>query len=176
MSGHSKWSNIKRKKEAEDAKKGKLFTKLVKDIIVAARDGESDPATNPTLRSAIERARAESLPKSNIERAIAKGSGSGGGGAVEVTYEGYGPGGVGFLVKCLTDNTNRTVSEVRSVFNHLGGSLAEAGAVSYIFTGNPPSPSFTIPLSSEDASKIRKIQENLEEIEDVVNIFHNGLI
>ena len=134
MSGHSKWSTIKRKKGAEDAKRGKIFTRVAREITVAAREGGGDPGTNAALRLAIDKARAANMPKDNIERAIKRGTGELEGGQLEeVIYEGYAPHGVALLVKCLTDNRNRTLSEVRRIFNHSGGNLAEAGAVAWMF-------------------------------------------
>lgn len=133
MSGHSKWSTIKRKKGAEDAKRGKIFTRLARDITVAARHS-GDPNANPALRTAIEKARGANMPKDNIERAIKKGTGELGGGDLdEVTYEAYGPHGIPILIKCLTDNRNRTLADVRRILNRHGGNLAEAGAVSWMF-------------------------------------------
>jgi len=134
MSGHSKWSTIKRKKGAEDAKRGKIFTRLARDIMVAARHGGGDPNSNPTLRTAVDKARAANMPKDNIERAIKKGTGELAGGELEeIIYEAYGPHGVPILIKCLTDNRNRTLADIRKVFNRQGGSMAEAGAVSWLF-------------------------------------------
>jgi YebC/PmpR family DNA-binding regulatory protein len=134
MSGHSKWSTIKRKKGAEDAKRGKIFTRLARDIMLAARHGGSDPDSNPTLRTAVDKARGANMPKDNIERAIKKGTGELEGGDVEeIVYEAYGPHGIPILIKCLTDNRNRTLADIRRVFNRQGGSLAEAGAVSWMF-------------------------------------------
>jgi YebC/PmpR family DNA-binding regulatory protein len=134
MSGHSKWSTIKRKKGAEDAKRGKLFTRLARDITIAARSG-GDPDANPTLRTAVDKARGANMPKDNIERAIKKGTGELEGGELEeIMYEAYGPHGVPILVKCLTDNRNRAIAELRRVFNKQGGNLAEAGAVAWMFT------------------------------------------
>ena len=134
MSGHSKWSSIKRKKGASDAKRGQLFTKLSRAITVAARDG-GDPESNPALALAVQKARDASMPKDNIERAIAKGTGEGADAAAleDVVYEGYGPGGVAMLVEAVTDNRNRTGSEVRHTFSKHGGSLGEPGSVSYLF-------------------------------------------
>lgn len=133
MSGHSKWSTIKRKKGAEDAKRGKLFTRLGREITVAARHS-GDPNANPTLRMAIDRARQANMPKDNIERAIKKGTGELGGGDLdEVTYEAYGPHGIPILIRCLTDNRNRTLADVRRVLNRQNGNMAEAGAVSWMF-------------------------------------------
>jgi YebC/PmpR family DNA-binding regulatory protein len=135
MSGHSKWSSIKHKKGAQDAKRGQLFSKLSRAIIVAAREGGPDPDGNATLAAAIQKARGNSMPKDNIERAIARGSGSAGDAdAYEtVTYEGYGPNGVAVLVEALTDNRNRTAADVRHVFAKNDGNLGSAGAVSWLF-------------------------------------------
>ena len=134
MSGHSKWSTIKRKKGAEDAKRGKVFGKLVKEIAVAARIGGGDPDGNPRLRAAILAAKQENMPKDNIQRAIAKGAGEAGGSNLEeVIYEGYGPEGVAIMVDSLTDNKNRTVSDLRHLFTKYGGSMGEPGCVSWMF-------------------------------------------
>lgn len=135
MSGHSKWSSIKHKKGAADAKRGKLFSKLSRAIIVAAREGGPDPAANLALQNAIEKARSYSMPKDNIERAIAKGSGSDAEGASfeTVVYEGYGPDGVAVLIEALTDNRNRTASEVRHVFAKNDGNLGASGGVAWQF-------------------------------------------
>jgi YebC/PmpR family DNA-binding regulatory protein len=135
MSGHSKWSSIKHKKGAADAKRGQLFSKLSRAIIIAAREGGPDPAGNATLAAAIQKARDNSMPKDNIERAIARGAGSAGDAdAYEtVTYEGYGPGGVALLVEAVTDNRNRTAAEVRHVFGKNDGNLGGSGAVSWLF-------------------------------------------
>lgn len=135
MSGHSKWSTIKHKKAAKDAKRGKIFTKLIREITVAARLGNSgDPNFNPRLRTAILAAKAASMPNDNIERAIKKGIGDTDGAAYEdVTYEGYGPGGVAILVRTLTDNRNRTVADVRGTFTKHGGNMGEAGCVNWMF-------------------------------------------
>lgn len=136
MSGHSKWSTIKHKKGALDAKRGALFTKLAREITVAARQGaSSDPSMNPRLRLAIDKARQNNMPMDNIDRAIKKGTGEGADGAnyEETTYEGYGPGGAALLVQALTDNRNRTASEVRTAFNRGGGNLGESGSVAWQF-------------------------------------------
>ena len=134
MSGHSKWSSIKHKKGAADAKRGKIFTKLIKEITVAARMGGGDPDGNPRLRSAIAAAKAENMPKDNIERGIKKGTGELEGVSYEESsYEGYGPGGVAVLVECLTDNKNRAVAEVKHLFERHGGNLGEPGCVAWIF-------------------------------------------
>jgi YebC/PmpR family DNA-binding regulatory protein len=135
MSGHSKWSSIKHKKGAADAKRGKLFTKLARAITVAARDGGGNPEANPALGLAVQKARDASMPKDNIQRAIDRGTGEGTGAeAIEsVVYEGYGPGGAAILVEALTDNRNRTGAEVRHAFEKHGGSLGEPGSVSWQF-------------------------------------------
>ena len=134
MSGHNKWSSIKHKKAAADAAKGKVFTKVVKEITVAARMGGGDPVHNPRLRSAISAAKAASMPSANIERAIKKGTGELEGlHYEEIVYEGYGPGGVAIMVEATTDNKNRTNTEVRTAFNKLNGNLGSAGCVSYMF-------------------------------------------
>jgi YebC/PmpR family DNA-binding regulatory protein len=135
VSGHSKWSSIKHKKGAADAKRGKLFSKLSRAIIVAAKEGGPDPAANLALQNAVEKARSYSMPKDNIERAIAKGAGEGADGASfeTVVYEGYGPEGVAVLVEALTDNRNRTASDVRHLFTKHGGNLGATGAVAWQF-------------------------------------------
>jgi len=135
MSGHSKWNTIKRKKGAADAKRGKVFTKIIKEITLAARLGGSDPEGNARLRQAIMAAKDENMPKDNIDRAIKKGTGGADGAASfeEVAYEGYGPGGVAVLVEVMTDNKNRTVAEIRHIFSKHGGNLGENGCVSWIF-------------------------------------------
>lgn len=134
MAGHSKWHNIRIKKEKMDKVRGRLFSKLTREIIVAAREGGGNPDTNVRLRSAIDRARDAGMPNENIQRAIARGTGAVAGEHYEeVTYEGYGPGGVAILVRAATDNRNRTAAEVRSVFNRYEGSMAEAGAVAWMF-------------------------------------------
>ncbi len=134
MSGHSKWSTIKRKKAAQDAKRGKIFTKLIKEITIATRQGGADPAANPRLRLAIDNAKSANMPMDNIKRAIKKASGeSGGDNYMEITYEGYGPGGIAILIESVTDNKNRTVAEVRHLLNKHGGSLGESGSVAWMF-------------------------------------------
>jgi YebC/PmpR family DNA-binding regulatory protein len=134
MAGHSKWANIKHRKAAQDAKKGKIFTKIAKELTVAAKIGGSDPEMNPRLRVALDKAKSANMPKENVERAIKKGTGEGNDTIYyEVTYEGYGPGGVAILVNALTDNKNRTVAEVRSTLTKRGGSMGEAGCVAWLF-------------------------------------------
>ncbi|HET8599648.1 MAG TPA: YebC/PmpR family DNA-binding transcriptional regulator [Segeticoccus sp.] len=135
MSGHSKWATTKHKKAAIDAKRGKLFAKLIKNIEVAARTGGGDPAGNPTLYDAVQKAKKASVPNDNIDRAVKRGSGAEAGGAEyqALVYEGYAPGGVAVLIECLTDNKNRAVMEVRTALTRNGGSMADSGSVSYLF-------------------------------------------
>ena len=134
MSGHSKWSTIKRKKGANDARRGKLFTKLIRELTVAAREGGAGEDSNPRLRTAVQNARAANMPQNTIDRAVRRGSGDEAGVLYEeAVYEGYGPGGVAIIIEALTDNRNRTVSEVRHVFGKFGGNLAEKGAVAWMF-------------------------------------------
>ena len=135
MSGHSKWATIKHKKGALDAKRGKIFTRLIKEITVAAKGGGGDPDGNPRLRSAILAAKAENMPQENIKRAIQRGTGElEGANYEEISFEGYGPGGVAVIVDCLTDNRNRTVSEVRFAFSKNGGNFGETGSVRFMFS------------------------------------------
>lgn len=174
MSGHSKWSTIKRKKGAEDAKRGKIFTRVTRDITIAARAGGGDPNFNPALRLAIDKAKAANMPKDNIERAIKRGTGELEGGALEeVTYEGYAPHGVAILIQCLTDNRNRTLSEVRRVFNKYGGNLAEAGAVSWMFDAKGY---ITLPSGQMDAEEVFLIAadagaDDVEIGEEVIEVY-----
>lgn len=134
MAGHSKWAQIKRKKAVTDARRGQLWTKLLKEVTVAARLGGGDPAGDPRLRTAIQEAKANNVPNANIERAIKKGTGElGGANFEEVTYEGYGPSGVAVLVEAMTDNRNRTVADLRHLFTKYGGNLGESGCVAWIF-------------------------------------------
>jgi YebC/PmpR family DNA-binding regulatory protein len=133
MSGHNKWSTIKRKKGANDAKRGKIFTKIIKEIIIAAREGGGDPDTNSRLRLAIQNAKGANMPKDNIDRAIKKAVGSDADNYVEASFEGYGPHGVAIFAECLTDNNNRTVASIRSAFNKHGGKLGTKGSLSSLF-------------------------------------------
>ena len=134
MAGHSKWANIQHRKGAQDKKRGKLFTKLIREITIAAGMSGPDPDANPRLRTAIDKARGQSMPKDNIERAVKRGAGDiEGADYEEIRYEGYGPGGVAVIVDCLTDNRNRTVAEVRHAFSKYGGNLGADGSVAYLF-------------------------------------------
>lgn len=134
MAGHSKWANIQHRKGAQDKKRGKLFTKLIREITIAARVAGGDLAANPRLRLAVDKAKGQSMPKDNIERAIKRGSGDlDGADYVEIRYEGYGPGGTAVMVDCMTDNKNRTVAEVRHAFAKFGGNLGADGSVNYLF-------------------------------------------
>ena len=134
MAGHSKWANIKHRKARQDAKRGKIYTKLIRELTVAAKAGGGDPNDNPRLRLALDKANSENMPKDTINRAIERGTGAGEGGNLEeITYEGYGPGGVAVLVEAMTDNRNRTVADVRHAFTKFGGNLGTDGSVSYLF-------------------------------------------
>jgi YebC/PmpR family DNA-binding regulatory protein len=152
MSGHSKWSTIKRQKGANDAKRGAIFTKVAREISIAARAGGGDPDANYRLRLAMDKARSVNMPADNIKRAIDKGTGGGGGDNFEeIVYEGYGPGGVAFLVEAATDNRNRTAAEVRAVFTKAGGQLAGSGAVAWQFE---PRGLITIPAKGQDPDDV----------------------
>lgn len=134
MAGHSKWANIQHRKGAQDKKRGKMFSKLIRELTVAARLGGEDPGANPRLRLAVDKARGQNMPRDTIERAIQRGAGKLDGAQIEeVTYEGYGPGGAAVMVSCLTDNRNRTVSDIRHVFARHGGNLGADGSVGYLF-------------------------------------------
>jgi YebC/PmpR family DNA-binding regulatory protein len=152
MSGHSKWSTIKRKKGAADAKRGKIFTKIIKEMMLAAREGGGDPDTNPRLRLAVQNAKGANMPKENIERAIKKASGADAASYSETTFEGYGPSGIAVFVECLTDNNNRTVAAIRAVFNRLGGSLGTNGSLAFLF-------------DRKGIFTVRKDEINLDEVE-----------
>ncbi|MEC9492109.1 YebC/PmpR family DNA-binding transcriptional regulator [Flexistipes sp.] len=165
MAGHSKWANIKHRKAAQDAKKGKVFTKVAKEITVAAKLGGGDPEMNPRLRMALDKAKAVNLPKDNVDRAIKKGTGEGNEANFEdVMYEGYGPEGVAILVQALTDNKNRTVSEVRSTMAKKNGNMGEAGCVSWIFEKKGV---ISIPLNNvgEDQIMSLAIDAGAEDVE-----------
>jgi YebC/PmpR family DNA-binding regulatory protein len=160
MSGHSKWSTIKRKKGANDSKRGQIFTRLGREIMLAARDGGEDPESNFRLRIAIDRARAQNMPKDNIERAIKRGvGGKEGVDLVEVMYEGYGPNGVALIIECVTDNRNRTVAEIRHILSRHGGNLGEGGSVAWQFNRVAV---FTIPTKSVDQDKVFELAVEAE--------------
>ena len=163
MAGHSKWANIQHRKGAQDKKRGKLFTKLIREITVAAKMGGGDADANPRLRLAIDKAKAQSMPKDNIERAIKRGAGElDGDEYFEIRYEGYGPGGTAVMVDCLTDNRNRTVAEVRHAFSKFGGNLGADGSVAYLFAhvGQLLYP----PGSNEDAIMEAAIEAGAEDV------------
>ena len=173
MSGHSKWATTKHKKAVVDAKRGKLFARLIKNIEVAARQGGGDPAGNPTLYDAIQKARKSSVPLDNIERAVKRGSGAEAGGAdyQTIMYEGYGPQGVAVLVECLTDNRNRAASEVRVAMTRNGGSMADPGSVSYLFSRKGV---VMVPAGDgvdEDAILSAVLEAGAEEVNDLDGIF-----
>lgn len=153
MSGHSHWATIRRKKGAADAKRGQVFTRLAREIVIAAREGGGDPSTNYRLQYAVEKARAQNMPKDGIDRAIKRGTGESKEGNVfeEVTYEGYAPHGVALLIACVTDNRNRAVAEIRHVLNRTGGNMAEAGSVAWQFKHISY---FSFPLGDHDTDKI----------------------
>lgn len=173
MSGHNKWSTIKHKKAATDAKRGKIYTRLVKEIILAAKNG-GDPETNPRLRTAINSAKQQNMPRENIERAIKRGTGELEGAAYEeITYEGYGHNGVGIVVDVLTDNKNRTVADVRHAFSKYGGAMAEAGAVSWNFEHKGY---FNVPAEGIDEDEIMMAAldagaEDIQKSDEVYEIF-----
>jgi len=174
MSGHNKWSKIKRQKAVEDAKKSKIFSKLSKKITIAAREGGGDPAMNSTLSMLIDKAKEANMPKDNIGNAVKKGIGElkGASNIVEVVYEGYGPFGVALVIKTVTDNKNRTVAEIRRLLEFGGGSLGTLGSASYVFDADM-TPTFEVPLNEDDYSKMQKLINKLEEHEDVVDIYAN---
>jgi YebC/PmpR family DNA-binding regulatory protein len=153
MSGHSHWATTRRKKGAADAKRGQVFTRLAREIVIAAREGGGDPGTNVRLQYAIDRARAQNMPKDNIERAVKRGTGDSKDGNTleEITYEGYAPNGVALMISCVTDNRNRAVAEIRHILNRYGGSMAEAGSVAWQFKR---SAYFSFPAKNQDSDKI----------------------
>lgn len=164
MAGHSKWANIQHRKKAQDARRGKLFTRLIKEIVVAARAGGSDLDANPSLRSAVDKAKSNSVPKDPIERAIKRGAGElDGSDYEEIRYEGYGPAGIAVMVDCLSDNRNRTVADVRHAFSKAGGNLGQSGSVAYLFA------SVGVLLYSPEQDEDRVMEAALEAgAEDVI--------
>ncbi|HSX39640.1 MAG TPA: YebC/PmpR family DNA-binding transcriptional regulator [Candidatus Saccharimonadales bacterium] len=175
MSGHSKWATHKRGKAINDSKRSQIFTKLTRAITIAARDGGGDPDANPKLRLALEKAHDASMPKENIQKAIDKGTGRAEGSSYEeITYEGYGPMGVAFMVTTVTDNRNRTVSELRNIFSRHGGSLGSAGSTAYIFNPDPANPSFYIDIEEQGvADSLNNLYDALDDQEDVQDIHTN---
>ena len=173
MSGHSKWATTKHKKAVVDAKRGKLFAKLVKNVEVAARTGGGDPAGNPTLFDAIQKAKKSSVPNENIDRAVKRGSGQEAGGAQyeNITYEGYGPGGVAVLVECLTDNRNRAASDVRVAFTRNGGRMADPGSVAYLFNRKGVIVVEKTKDLSEDDVLLAVLDAGAEEVNDLGDSF-----
>ena len=178
MSGHSKWATTKHKKAAIDAKRGKLFAKLIKNIEVAARTGGGDPAGNPTLYDAIQKAKKSSVPNDNIDRAVKRGSGLEAGGAdyQTIMYEGYAPGGVALLIECLTDNRNRAAGEVRTAMTRGGGSMADAGSVAYMFNRKgviivPKSNEESGAQTDEDSVLDAVLEAGAEEVNDLGESF-----
>ena len=171
MSGHNKWSTIKYKKGAADARRGKIFTKLIKEITIAARSGGGDPAANPRLRTAISAAKSENMPKDNIERAIKKGTGELEGVTYEeTTYEGYGPGGAAVFLESVTDNKNRAVADIRHIFSKAGGNLGSNGCVAYMFDKKGY---FAVPIASTDEDTIMEhaLESGAEDIRQEGDIF-----
>lgn len=180
MAGHSKWNNIKRKKGVIDAKRGKVFSQLSKNIRVAVREGGSgDPNHNPSLRLAVDKARGASMPNENIKRAIDRGLGIGKGGRLEeVVYEGYGPHGVGFIVIAITDNKARTASEIRAIFSKQQGSLGGPGSAMFLFSRDNNEYKVAIPLQIQDEhqqEEIETLEEILLEHDDVEEVFHSAV-
>src|SRR6476659_5611953 len=159
MSGHSKWATTKHQKAVKDARRGKEFARLIKNIEVAARAGGGDPSGNPTLYAAIQKAKKTSVPNDNIERAVKRGSGveSGGADYATIMYEGYGPNGVALLIECLTDNKNRAAMEVRTAMNRNGGSLADPGSVSYLFNRKGV---VIVPRSQGETQEVNQVSED----------------
>lgn len=176
MAGHNKWTQIKRQKAVVDSKKSKVFSKYAKIIAIAARKGD-DPATNPDLRAAVEKARSENMPKENIERAISKGSGKDGGAQLEsARYEAYGPGGTAVIIDTITDSRNRTTAEIKHILSEHNGKFAEQGSVlwAFDFSGGKPAPKVTVELSPEDKEALEKLVDVLSGNEDVQDIHTNA--
>lgn len=174
MSGHSKWSTIKRAKGANDAKRSSTFTKLSRAITVAAKLGGGDIDSNSRLRLAVEKAKDERMPKDVIQKAIDKGSGKTASENIEeIVYEGYGPEGVAFMINTMTDNKNRTVAELRTLLSRAGGSLGTSGSTAYIFA-DPENPLFTVDIEEKElAERLVKLAEDLEDHDDVQEIYTN---
>lgn len=176
MSGHSKWSNIKHQKGAADAKRGKLFSKISRLISVAAKEKGADPENNPKLRTAIDKAKEANMPKDNIERAIKRGTGQLEGAQMEeVIYEAYGPAGTAIIIQGITDNKNRTLSEIKAILNKHGAKMAETGSVRYMFTRQEDNwiPNYQIDLEAKDRAQLKKLFEALNDNDDVQEIYSN---
>jgi YebC/PmpR family DNA-binding regulatory protein len=175
MSLHSKWANIKRKKAALDSKRADNWNKILRILVVASKKGGGDPATNPSLRLAVEKAKEARMPKENIEKAIKRGTGElEGVNYEEVVYEGFGPDGGAFLIECVTDNKNRTVAELRTLFSKNGGNLGTVGSAAYIFANDKENPIFKVRITSpENESSLEKILDALDENDDVQEVFTN---
>ncbi len=179
MSGHNKWSKIHRQKELTDQRRGREFSRFAQMITLAVKSGHSgDPEVNAQLRGLLDKAREINMPKDNIARAIDRGEGKGEGGAAleEVTYEGYGPGGVAFMVKTTTTNRNRSLSEVKGAFDRFGGSLGSPGSAAYAFSleGGEYKPMMKIPVTADVQGKVEQLVEDLESQEDVEQVAHNA--
>ena len=172
MSGHNKWSKIKHKKAATDAQKGKIFSKHSAIITMEVRNAGGD-INSPSVQAAVERAKKDSMPKDNIERALAKGAGAGGDNLEEVTYEGYGPGGVALLIQAVTDNNNRTAPEIRHIFSKAGLELGVPGSAAWAFTKTEGGYAPTTPMELDDATgeKLAEFIEKIEEQDDVTNVY-----
>ncbi|HEY4506448.1 MAG TPA: YebC/PmpR family DNA-binding transcriptional regulator [Candidatus Paceibacterota bacterium] len=179
MSGHNKWSKIKHKKGAEDAKKSKVFSMLARTIAIESKAAKGD-ANSPRVRAVVEKARKSNMPKENIERAIAKGAGTGGEAYEAVRYEGYGPGGVALIVEGITDNPNRTSQEIKHIFTKRGYALGTPGSAAWAFEHKEVEgsiswvPNSTIPLSDEDGEKLGVLVDELDEHNDIENVFTNA--
>lgn len=183
MSGHSHWATIRRKKGAQDAKRGQIFTRLAREIVIATREGGGDPSSNIRLQYAIERARANNMPKDSIERAIKRGTGEDKEGNIieEINYEGYGPHGIAMVISCVTDNRNRAVAEIRHILNRYGGSMAEAGSVAWQFkrsayfsmSCNKCDPDKVFEIAVDSGASDVNIEENFIEVVGPVESFKN---
>lgn len=176
MSGHNKWSKIKNKKAVTDAQKSKIFSKLVRFITVESKKAKGD-TNSPGLRTAIEKAKAENVPNDNIERAIKKGTGEDAGEMEQITYEAYGPGGCALIIEALTDNRNKAAQEIKHILTKNGYELAVPGSASWAFTKNMDgswSPNMTLPVSEEDGQKLSALVEELEENDEVQEVYTNA--
>lgn len=174
MSGHSKWHNIKRKKEANDSARSKVFSKMNRLLTVAVKKGGPDVDANPALRLAVDKAKQARMPKDTIDKAISKAAGGGDGtNFEEVIYEGYGPGGVAYLIYALTDNNNRTVNEIKMLFSKSNGSLGTPGSTSYIFDAETKEPMYVTEISDKVIEQNVTLIENLEDHDDIQEIYNN---